>query len=384
MTMATELQLNNIHAIFKFGNEFKLFDGIQRAELYYSDRKHDLINNTIVKSTSEEIKREFQKISLEGPQSSYKVVLNYYELGELIELGESPEDLPLVMFLEFSNVSEFKFKNLKTSIKVTTESFEEKKSYDEKFDSVKASLEYGHCYQINLTTPSTYSFDSSVEELCHKFFNYSALSEFAHYINLPVLKKSILSNSPECLFVKEGNRLLTRPIKGTVTSEEGIEHLESSVKDESELNIITDLLRNDLSRIGRNFSKVNSEKSFLKVPGLVHQYSEIEVELEGSETLYDIMWAMFPGGSITGAPKKRVIKLIKEIEAYDRGVYTGSTILFFNNEVKASINIRTAEICHKSKKLRYGAGGGITLLSDRDSEYREMQIKKSSFINILS
>ena len=82
--------------------------------------------------------------------------------------------------------------------------------------------------------------------------------------------------------------------------------------------MITDLLRNDLSRIGRNRSELISRYSFMQVPKLSHLFSEIAVALEGSN-LRDVMNAVFPGGSITGAPKKRVMEIIEEVEVHARG-----------------------------------------------------------------
>ena len=92
---------------------------------------------------------------------------------------------------------------------------------------------------------------------------------------------------------------------------------------------------------------------------------------------------MFPGGSITGAPKKRTMEIIWELEGRRRGMYTGSTVVLHKNLKAASLNIRSAEINYINKKLSYNAGGGITLLSKADLEYSEMIAKWDSFKNLL-
>jgi anthranilate/para-aminobenzoate synthase component I len=96
------------------------------------------------------------------------------------------------------------------------------------------------------------------------------------------------------------------------------------------------------------------------------------------------MQSLFPGGSITGAPKKKVMSLISSFERYQRGAYCGSTLLCINKRKSASINIRTALIDFEHKVWRYGAGGGITLLSKAHEEFQEMELKVSSFTSLFS
>jgi anthranilate/para-aminobenzoate synthase component I len=378
--------LSNLHAIFKFDKDYKLFDQVKSANLYYLNSKLDLVNGDRTSSSENNLKQKLDELKLSRNYDKPIVIVNYYELGELIELGRVSDELPLCLIIEFENVSDFKIEKAESDSipfeKVDDIEFNE---YSKMFKTVIDNLEYGNCYQINLTTRSAHKYNCELKSLYRKFLSFKNHSEFAHTIHIPSLDQLILSNSPECLFIKEAShKIVTRPIKGTIAKEYGKEALANSEKDESELNIITDLLRNDLSRIGNNFSRVISKKSFLEVPGLIHQYSEIEVDLNSETSVKDILWALFPGGSITGAPKKRVVQLIKEIEKDSRGIYTGSTILLYKDKIKSSINIRTADINSKSKILSYGSGGGITLNSKVDSEYQEMKIKKSSFLNIFS
>jgi anthranilate/para-aminobenzoate synthase component I len=119
------------------------------------------------------------------------------------------------------------------------------------------------------------------------------------------------------------------------------------------------------------------------VPGIVHQFSVVDTTVEKETTLLNVMEALFPGGSITGAPKKRVMEIIKDIEKYPRGFYCGSTVLLHKNLKCASINIRSAEISLDKDEIKYGSGGGITLLSKCESEFKETFQKMESFVKFL-
>ncbi|MFG1483239.1 chorismate-binding protein [Halobacteriovorax sp. HFRX-2_2] len=257
--------------------------------------------------------------------------------------------------------------------------------YEKLFKTTFENLLAGNCYQLNLTSLIEVKISNS-DDLVNTFLSkelFSKLSEFAHILNFPFEDRLVISNSPECLYEYDQatKKLITRPIKGTVAQELGEDFLINDIKNTSELNIITDLLRHDLSAIGKNFSKVESLREFFRVPGLIHQYSKISVELEECNTLA-LVASLFPGGSITGAPKKRVVELIKEIENKDRGIYTGSTILNFDTISKASINIRSLDVASSSNRALYGAGGGITLLSDAQSEFQELKAKANSFLKV--
>jgi len=120
----------------------------------------------------------------------------------------------------------------------------------------------------------------------------------------------------------------------------------------------------------------------LIAPGIMHQMSLIEIELSPDVSLSKIIDSLFPGGSITGAPKRRVMEIINRLENRARGAYCGSTILSIGNRIDCSINIRTAEIDLSRKELTYGAGGGITVLSEPRGEYEEMLLKLESFYSL--
>ena len=268
--------------------------------------------------------------------------------------------------------------------------------YKNSFHRGIEKLKKGECYQFNLTFPETYQIETIPERFENLFFemiqNKDVIGAFAHSTYIPSLKKGLISNSPECLFQakfkKDHLHLWTMPIKGTICNRnnktsENWQKLSTSKKDEGELNMITDLLRNDLSRIDRPNAKVIKKKELLKVPNLLHQFSLIDVKLSLETKLGKILHALFPGGSITGAPKKNVMSILDQLENGERrGFYTGSTILCDRNRLVASINIRSAECDLKSETAKISAGGGITLLSECHKEQQEMEDKRQSFLQL--
>lgn len=328
--------------------------------------------------------------------NSKRVMHLCYELGELFELGSVSDHCLLGIDIEYEReiiVKDFKISE-RSSLALKEEFSVSKKDYTKAFKQVQKHLVNGDCYQVNLTFPFDYRFndDAKVLDFYMSFWSQKQkLSPYAHSTYIPCLNKLLLSNSPECLFQakekEEHINLWTMPIKGSVARpknwKRGWQKLLNSKKDRGELYMITDLLRNDLSRISDPYSVVRIKRAPLLVPGIVHQFSLIDVNLSKATSLYEVLKALFPGGSITGAPKKSVMEIIKEVELRERSFYTGSTI-FLNNKIKAaSINIRTMIVDFENKKACYGAGGGVTLLSKSDSEFDEMKMKVQSFLNIL-
>lgn len=372
-------QVDKSYALFKLDSGFlKLEKPVQ-----YFQVTNKTITNLITNKAQEFDLDTFNALFTK----EWQVELLEYELGYLFQWNELPfdEEVRLATFINFEKSSELTVidDGELSAARITSNDFRD--DYGVQFKRTFENLLEGNCYQLNLTR----LIELEIEDLklLEDSFRYqsifSKLGEFAHLLNLPEQDRFILSNSPECLFEYDDKekKIITRPIKGTIKRELGREALIGDVKNESELNIITDLLRHDLSAIGESFSKVESKREFFEVPGLIHQYSKISVELNKADNA-KILRAIFPGGSITGAPKKRVVRLIRDIEESKRGCYTGSTVLSFNGKSKASINIRSLEVIKSSKQAVYGSGGGVTLLSEESSEFDELLAKANSFLKV--
>jgi para-aminobenzoate synthetase component I len=186
----------------------------------------------------------------------------------------------------------------------------------------------------------------------------------------------IASSSPERLLSFDGKTVEARPIKGTRRRDADpardaalIAELVSSRKDRAENVMIVDLLRNDLSRVCANV-KVPILCGLESYASVHHLTSVVTGELKPGKTVGDLIAALFPGGSITGAPKIRAMEIIAEIERGPRGVYCGSIGYFgFNGQVDLNIAIRTAMF--SQDVARFQGGGGITARSNPAEEYEE-------------
>ncbi|MEJ1999912.1 MAG: aminodeoxychorismate synthase component I [Maritimibacter sp.] len=254
-------------------------------------------------------------------------------------------------------------------------------SYQPAFQRVHDYLASGDTYQVNLTFPLELACDGAPAAL------YAALAarqptEFGAYVDLggPVL----LSRSPELFFQVDAEGWIeTRPMKGTAargaTPEEdhaARDELAASEKNQAENLMIVDLMRNDLSRI--------SEVGSVKVPKLfeietyetVHQMtSTVRAKLIPGTTLPDILRAIFPCGSVTGAPKIRAMEIIHELEPAPRGVYCGAIgWVSPEAEMRFNVPIRTLT-CHSADRITLNVGGGLVYDSTAEAEYREALLK---------
>lgn len=265
--------------------------------------------------------------------------------------------------------------------KIELPNFKSNVSREEYCAMVRTALDYiaaGDIYQVNLAhrfqTPlNAGSFDAFD---CYLNLREASPSPFASYLNLG--DRQIISSSPEQFLQLSGNTIQTRPIKGTrprfrdrEKDEKSACDLITSPKEVSELIMITDLERNDLGQICEFGSVRASDLLKLeKFAQVFHLVSTIEGTLRNDVDHIDAVHACFPGGSITGAPKKRAREIIAELEPEPRGLYTGAIGCFgFNGESRFNIVIRTA-IAEK-EVLHFHVGAGIVADSIPAKEWEE-------------
>lgn len=250
-----------------------------------------------------------------------------------------------------------------------------KGQYDKAFDTVKEYLVSGDTYQINLAMPFKCSDDlTNISPL-------PLLSKFngRHACYIKLKSRTIFSVSPERLLHINGQSLITSPIKGTAARSSNelddrtnAEELVASVKNRAENLMIVDLLRNDLSVHALPHS-VKVEKLFeLESHHNVHHLvSTIIATLKPGTPIKSALLDTFPGGSITGAPKKRAMEIINEIEAEARGAYCGS-FGYIDDRGNCDFNILIRTIEAKKEGAACWGGGGIVIDSECDSEYQEI------------
>jgi para-aminobenzoate synthetase component I len=262
--------------------------------------------------------------------------------------------------------------------------------YSKAFAKIKAYIEAGDCYQVNLAQ----RFSAKVSgDSWHAYKKLREISPapFMAYMQLPLNETEcfqVLSNSPERFIEISGDHVETRPIKGTrprfanaAQDLQSANELLTSLKDKAENLMIVDLLRNDLSK---SCEKVSVEKLFqLQSFANVHHLVSIIVgNLRPNKTAVDVLRSCFPGGSITGAPKLRAMQIIDELEPHRRGLYCGVIgYIGFDGDMDTNIAIRTAVNC--KNVLNFYAGGGIVSDSNGSKEFAETLDKASSFITII-
>jgi para-aminobenzoate synthetase component I len=251
------------------------------------------------------------------------------------------------------------------------------KKYNQLFSKIKKYILEGHIYQVNLTYQLEAEYLKNPKELFYHLYKKNP-ALFSAYIDAG--KYRLLSLSPERFIKVEGRKVTTTPIKGTIPLLEDPKTLLNSPKEKAELNMITDLLRNDLGKVCEIGSvKVTKNRQLIKAGPVWHTYTEITGKLPRQKNAADVIESCFPGGSITGCPKKRAMEIIKELEVTDRNFYTGVVASFSNcGNMDSSIIIRT--ILHNKNRLSLGIGGGIVYDSICKKEYEETLHKAENFI----
>ena len=251
---------------------------------------------------------------------------------------------------------------------------------------VKDYIVSGHIYQVNLSQRFEGAFYGSPFAMFKTLFE-KAPAPFYAYVNAG--DHRIVSTSPERFVQRTGRRVETRPIKGTRprgNTEErdraNAEALLQSRKDDAELSMIVDLLRNDLGRVCEGGSvRVADHRRLEAYRNVFHLVSVIEGTLMAGKDSVDLVRAAFPGGSITGCPRIRAMEIIDELEPCRRQLYTGSIgYIGFHDTMDLSIAIRTATIANG--RIYFSVGGGVVYDSDPADEYEETLHKGSSIMGL--
>ncbi|GGE40435.1 aminodeoxychorismate synthase, component I [Pullulanibacillus camelliae] len=293
----------------------------------------------------------------------------------------SSQRMPLLWFGIFLKPTAFQSLDRPMDVPLQWQHTQSKKAYEEALQTIHHYIEEGESYQVNYTTRLTTAF--TVEDLTY-FAGLRSAQEANYSAYLNIGTQRILSSSPELFFAWNGQDIMTKPMKGTIArgltfeeDEKQRDVLANSEKDQSENVMIVDLLRNDLGKIAVPGSVQVSHLYQIETYPTVHQMtSTVTAKTLPTTTLTDIFTALFPCGSITGAPKIRTMEIIAELETLPRDVYCGA-IGYLTPDGSAVFNvpIRTVWVDTETKRAEYGVGGGITWESAPDSEYDEILTK---------
>ena len=253
---------------------------------------------------------------------------------------------------------------------------------------IKRAIAAGESYQVNYTLPFTSVLHGSAQAL-YEAMRKAQNAPYAAYFELE--GHAILSASPELFFhwdgQQQGGAIHTQPMKGTrarglwsAQDEKLAQELAASAKDRAENVMIVDLLRNDLGRVAQTGSvRVDELFSIERYPSVWQMTSRISAQTRPDVGLVQLLQALFPCGSITGAPKRQTMRLIAQLESQPRGVYCGSIgLLRPDGSATFSVAIRTLTLGAEQagpRPARYHAGAGITWGSDAAAEWQEVQAK---------
>ena len=244
--------------------------------------------------------------------------------------------------------------------------------FEKNVEKIRDYILSGDIYQANLTRKITAETTFSPFELALRLKDSNSI-EFGVFAKSG--ENYVISTSPERFMKIENSILTSSPIKGTAPRSDdaetdlyNLETLLNSKKELAELAMIVDLIRNDMNKICTEV-KVENFPIVMRLKNVYHLYSDISGRLRTS-SFSEITRALFPGGSISGCPKIRACQIIEELEKTGRGLYTGNFgYISFNGNMDFNIMIRT--LFYNKGSISFNAGGGITLLSDPESEFIE-------------
>jgi para-aminobenzoate synthetase/4-amino-4-deoxychorismate lyase len=256
-----------------------------------------------------------------------------------------------------------------------------KESYVAAIARIKEHLAAGNTYQVNFTDRIAFNSPLSPAQV---YLALLAQQRVAYGAFLNIAGLPIISLSPELFFKTEGDRIITRPMKGTMArgldradDERMADLLRNDEKNRSEHVMIVDLLRNDLGRICRSGTVQVQDPFSIERYDTLHQMTSTVVGgLQPGISIYDIFRGLFPSGSITGAPKHRTMQIIRELERQFRGVYTGAIGCIGPNR-SSVFNVAIRTLVMRDGNVTMGVGGGIVADSDPEDEYRECLLKAS-------
>lgn len=260
----------------------------------------------------------------------------------------------------------------------------DRSGYEDAFAHVRERIRSGDTYQVNLTFPLRASFSGDPRSL-YRVLVSAQNAPYASYLRHDATH--VVSVSPERFFAINGGRIVTNPMKGTrprgrwrAEDVANRDDLATSAKDRAENVMIVDLIRNDLGRIAR-FGSVTVDDLFTveAYPTVWQMTSRVSAQLESGVTLVDVFEALFPCGSVTGAPKPSTMQIIADVESHPRGIYCGAIGFIPPGDgldgASFSVAIRTAVVDESEGIVTYGVGGGVTWGSAPDGEYAEALAK---------
>jgi para-aminobenzoate synthetase/4-amino-4-deoxychorismate lyase len=344
-----------------------------------------MLRDVIIKSARiiEEVVPVLEFAEREAHSGSHVAVMLSYEAAPAFDqafVTHEPSDFPLAWAAVLEGVADDE--ELESYSSPVWTPRVDRDEYDRSVSRIKELIAAGDTYQVNYSFPLTSSFDSGDAFAWYRDLCVAQGAQYSAYLDLGRYK--VLCLSPELFFRRTGNHVVTKPMKGTVRrgrwsqeDQELAQWLKHSAKDRAENVMIVDLLRNDLGKVSvPGTVRVSSLFDLERFETVWQMTSTVESTLCEGTSLVDLMRALFPCGSITGAPKIRTMQIIRELERFPRGAYTGAIgLLKPGGDCVFNVAIRTVVIDTESSIATFGVGGGVTIDSTAEREYEECLVK---------
>ncbi len=318
------------------------------------------------------------------------------KIEDLFSKNSSPLLFNDLVFFEvgekipFSGLNEIQDLSSDKKEKITLVEKTSRQEYISTVKKLKDHIQNGDIYEINYCI--TFEACNVKIDPLDIYNKLNAISQAPYSALVKLDNKYIISASPELFLSKRGNKLISKPIKGTikrgadaVEDEKLKKELLQSIKERTENVMIVDVVRNDLSRIAEKGTVVVEKLYEIETYNQVHQMvSTVSCELKENISFTDIINATFPMASMTGAPKIRAMELIDKYETNSRGPYSGCIgYIKENGDFDLSVLIRSIFYNESEKYLSFSVGSAITALCDPEKEYEECLLKAAALKKVL-
>jgi len=364
-------------------NEIELFLSNNSENYVFIALSFDLKNPLLGLTSRHVDQQNFPLISLWAPKN---VVRLTSEGHEFLRGDRSTESIACLDWLVEMETNE-NYHTHAIELKASTS----KENYLANISKIKAYLQRGDIYEMNYCQ-EFFAENVEISNPLDLYFKLNQFTKAPFSAYLQLNNHLLFCTSPERFIQKKGNHLLSQPIKGTARrgknekeDKELVDSLRNDPKEKSENIMIVDLVRNDLSKIATKGSvHVDELCAIYSFPAIHQMISTISCELKTSK-FTDILEALFPMGSMTGAPKKRALELIDEFEDFNRGFYSGSIgYIDPTGDFDFNVIIRSLIYNKENKRLSCGVGSAITISSDAEKEYAECLVKIEKLRNVIS
>ena len=352
----------------------------------FSGKRFDNPIKIIQAFDNESFKKAFSEIE-DFKKRPKHYLLGYirYEAKEIFLGKKIKSEMPLLYFEVFDDVKMQRCKDAECEYGLSLSATIDYQTYKQAIEQIREEISCGNTYQVN------YTYDYKIETYIDGFELYKSIlprqrTPYNCYIKNEY--EEILSFSPELFFELEGNKIRTKPMKGTVKrgkteteDKANVKFLKNDVKNRAENVMIVDLLRNDLGKIAKTGTVMVDKLFEVETHNTLHQMtSEVSAELDENITLFEIFEAIFPCGSVTGAPKISTMEIIDKLETGKRGVYCGAIGLISPEKTVFSVPIRILQGLKGFYTCR--VGGAIVWDSTPEDEWEETLVK-IKFLNTL-